>query len=161
LKEIAAALSEDGSTRLFTVTGDEQLTGYSLVGSFDPALVLRDGYKPEHFRPGPLTQALQSGGLLYMEELNRAPSGVLNVMLTCLSEGYLDIPRYGRVHARGGFTVVGACNPLDDVGTHRLGRGFADRFVTLELAYQPRDEEIEIVRRWAPGSRERLIAFAV
>src|SRR5262249_5438811 len=26
---------------------------------------------------------------------------------------------------------------------------------------QPRDEEIEIVRRWAPGSRERLIAFAV
>src|SRR5262249_32569583 len=82
-------------------------------------------------------------------------------LLTCLSDGYVDIPRYGRVSARPGFTVVGACNPLDDVGTGRLARGLADRFVTLELAYQPREEEMEIVRRRARPHRENLSAPAV
>ena len=161
LKEVAAVLSQDGSAHLFTVTGDEQLTAFSLVGSFDPALVLHDGFKPEYFAPGPLVQAMDSGGILYVEELNRAPSGVLNVLLTCLSDGYLDVPRYGRVQARAGFTVVGACNPLDDVGTGRLARGLADRFVTLELGYQTRAEEIEIVRRRTEGSRAGFIPFAV
>lgn len=161
LTEVAAALSQEGAARLFTVTGDEQLTAFSLVGHFDPALVLREGYKPDYFIPGPLTQAMGSGGIFYMEELNRASSGVLNVLLTCLSDGYLDIPRYGRVGAAPGFTVVGACNPLDDVGTGRLARGLADRFVSLELGYQPRDEEIEIVRRRVGRPRESLIAFAV
>ncbi|GEM_PF-478261 len=161
LREVAAALSADGEARLYPVTGDEQLTAFSLVGSFDPALVLHGGFKPEYFTPGPLVQAMERGGLLYLEELNRAPSGVLNVLLTCLSDGYLDVPRFGRVHAAPGFTVVGACNPLDDVGTGRLARGLADRFVTLELDYQSREEEIEIVRRRARPPREGLIAFAV
>jgi MoxR-like ATPase len=161
LKEVAAALSADGQAQLYTVTGDEQLTAFSLVGSFDPALVLRDGFKPEYFTPGPLVQAMERGGILYLEEVNRAPSAVLNVLMTCLSDGYLDVPRYGRVYARPGFTVVGACNPLDDVGTSRLSRGLADRFVTLELDYQPRPEELEIVRRRTSGALAGVIPFAV
>ena len=161
LKEVAAALSQDGSARPFTVTGDEQLTAFSLAGTFDPALVLRGGFRPEYFTPGPLVQAMTSGRVLYVEELNRAPSGVLNVLLTCLSDGYLDVPRYGRVVAEPGFAVVGACNPLDDVGTGRLARGLAERFVTLELDYQPREEEIEITRRRAGGPSAGLIPFAV
>jgi MoxR-like ATPase/Mg-chelatase subunit ChlD len=161
LKEVVAALSADHSSQLFTVTGDEQLTAFSLAGSFDPALVLRDGFKPEYFTPGPLVRAMESGGVLYVEELNRAPGGALNVLMTCLSDGYLDVPRYGRVQARPGFTVVGACNPLDDIGTGRLSRGLADRFVILELGYQPRDEELEIVLRRAGGRCDSLIPFAV
>ena len=120
VREVAARLGLANGGRLFTATGDEQLTAFSLVGTFDPALVLHDGFKRDYFVPGPLVEAMTAGGILYVEELNRAPSGVLNVLLTCLSDGYLDVPRYGRVVAEPGFVVVGACNPLDDVGTDEL-----------------------------------------
>lgn len=143
------------------VTGDEQLSAHVLVGTFDPALVLREGYRVEHFEPGPLVTAMRDGGILYIEELNRAPSGALNVLITALSEGYVDVAHLGRVHAAPGFMVVGSANPLDDIGTGRLSRGLLDRFLVLEVGYQPRNEEIEIVLREAPGAGERLAAFAV
>jgi Mg-chelatase subunit ChlD len=123
--------------------------------------VLKDGYRPEHFVPGPLVRAMRAGGILYIEELNRAPSGALNALLTALSDRYLEVPRLGRVAADPGFTVIGAANPLDDVGTARLSRGLADRFVVLELDYQPRDEELEIVRRRSGPARAGLHPFAV
>jgi MoxR-like ATPase len=95
------------------------------------------------------------------EEVNRAPSGALNVLITALSERYLEVPRLGRVDARPGFTVVAAANPLDDVGTARLSRGLADRFLILELDYQPREEELEIVARRCGSERAGFHPFAV
>jgi MoxR-like ATPase len=140
-----------GPDAFVDATGDEQLTAHALVGTFDPPMVLKDGYRPEHFVAGPLVRAMRAGGILYVEELNRAPSGALNALLTALSDGYVEVPRLGRVEAEPGFTVVGAANPLDDVGTARLSRGLADRFLVLELDYQPREEELEIAA--APATR--------
>src|SRR5919198_1672625 len=151
----------DEPDRFVDVTGDEQLTAHALVGTFDPPMVLKDGYRPQHFAPGPLARAMNAGGILYLEEMNRAPAGALNVLMTALSERYLEVPRLGRVEAEAGFTVIGAANPLDDVGTARLSRGLADRFVVLELDYQPRDEELEIVRRRSGSARAGLHPFAV
>ncbi len=147
--------------RFVDVTGDEQLTGHALVGTFDPPMVLKEGYRPEHFVPGPLARAMNAGGILYLEEMNRAPSGALNVLMTALSERYLEVPRLGRIEAREGFTVVGAANPLDDVGTTRLSRGLVDRFVTLELDYQAREDELAIVGRRCGDERAGFHAFAV
>ena len=163
VRALARGAGEDGAPgdRFVDVTGDEQLTAHALVGTFDPPMVLKDGYKPEHFVPGPLVRAMRAGGILYIEELNRAPSGALNALLTALSDRYLEVPRLGRVAADPGFTVIGAANPLDDVGTARLSRGLADRFVVLELDYQPRDEELEIVRRRSGPARAGLHPFAV
>jgi MoxR-like ATPase len=151
----------DEPDRFVDVTGDEQLTGHALVGTFDPPMVLKEGYRPEHFVPGPLVRAMNAGGILYLEEMNRAPSGALNVLMTALSERYLEVPRLGRVEARPGFTVVGAANPLDDVGTTRLSRGLVDRFVTLELDYQAREDELAIVARRCGDERAGFHAFAV
>jgi MoxR-like ATPase/Mg-chelatase subunit ChlD len=151
----------DGADRFVDATGDEQLTAHALVGTFDPPMVLKDGYRPEHFVAGPLVRAMRAGGILYVEELNRAPSGALNALLTALSDGYVEVPRLGRVAAAPGFTVIGAANPLDDVGTARLSRGLADRFLVIELDYQPRDEELEIVRRRSGPARAGLHPFAV
>lgn len=158
LRALADYLGEgrDEEERFIWVTGDEQLTAQALVGTFDPSLVLKGGYRAEYFHPGPLALAMQAGGILYVEEINRAPSGALNAMLTALSEGYLQVPHLGRIAAETGFTVVGGANPLDDVGTTRLSRGLLDRFIVIELDYQPRDEEIEIVRR---HTRDRLPRF--
>ena len=163
VRALARGAGEDGAPgdRFVDVTGDEQLTAHALVGTFDPPMVLKDGYRPEHFVPGPLVRAMRAGGILYIEELNRAPSGALNALLTALSDRYLEVPRLGRVAADPGFTVIGAANPLDDVGTARLSRGLADRFVVLELDYQPRDEELEIVRRRSGPARAGLHPFAV
>ena len=58
-------------------------------------MVLKEGYRPEHFVPGPLARAMTAGGILYLEEMNRAPSGALNVLMTALSERYLEVPRLG------------------------------------------------------------------
>jgi MoxR-like ATPase/Mg-chelatase subunit ChlD len=160
VRALAAHLG-DGPDRFVDTTGDEQLTAHALVGTFDPPMVLRDGYRPEHFVPGPLVRAMRAGGILYVEELNRAPSGALNALLTAMSDGYVEVPRLGRVTAEPGFTVIGAANPLDDVGTARLSRGLADRFLVIELDYQPRDEELEIVRRRCGPARAGLHPFAV
>jgi MoxR-like ATPase len=151
----------DEADRFVDVTGDEQLTGHALVGTFDPPMVLKEGYRPEHFVPGPLTRAMNAGGILYLEEMNRAPSGALNVLMTALSERYLEVPRLGRVPSRNGFTVIGAANPLDDVGTTRLSRGLVDRFVLLELDYQTRAEELAIVARRCGSERAGFHPFAV
>jgi MoxR-like ATPase/Mg-chelatase subunit ChlD len=160
VRALAAHLG-DGPDRFVDATGDEQLTAHALVGTFDPPMVLKDGYRPEHFVAGPLVRAMRAGGILYVEELNRAPSGALNALLTALSDGYVEVPRLGRVRAAPGFTVIGAANPLDDVGTARLSRGLADRFLVIELEYQPRDEELEIVRRRSGPARAGLHPFAV
>ncbi len=160
LRVLAGPVADDREA-VHWVTGDEQLSAHVLVGTFDPSLVLREGYRAEHFWPGPLVRAMRDGGILYIEELNRAPSGALNALITALSERYVDVAHLGRVHAAPGFMVVGSANPLDDIGTGRLSRGLLDRFLVLEVDYQPRDEEIEIVLREAPGAGQRLAAFAV
>ena len=51
------------------VEGNAELTPARLVGHFDPARVLSDGYDPDVFVPGPLAAALRDGSLLYIEEL--------------------------------------------------------------------------------------------
>src|SRR5205823_645074 len=160
LRALAGHLGGE-TDRFVDVTGDEQLTAHALVGTFDPPLVLKGGYRPEYFMPGPLARTMLAGGILYVEELNRAPSGALNALMTALSEGYLEVPRFGRIESKNGFTVVGALNPLDDVGTARLSRGLADRFLVLELDYQPRDEELVIVARRCGSGRAGFHALAV
>src|SRR5260370_33136239 len=79
------------------VEGSAELTPARLIGSFDPALVLEQGYRPENFSDGPLVRAMRAGGLLYVEELNRVPEETINVLLTVLSEADINLPRPGPV----------------------------------------------------------------
>jgi MoxR-like ATPase len=116
------------------VEGNAELTPARLVGHFDPARVLTDGYEPDVFVDGPLVSALRDGSLLYVEEINRIPEETLNVLITVMSEGELHVPRLGRVAAANGFRLVAAMNPFDAVGTARISGAVYDR-------------ETEIVRR--------------
>jgi len=131
------------------VEGNAELTPARLVGHFDPARVLAEGYAPEIFEDGPLIAALRDGSLLYVEEINRIPEETLNVLITVMSEAELHVPRLGRVAASPGFRLVAAMNPFDAVGTARISSAVYDRTCRLSMDYQDAADEAAIVSREA------------
>src|SRR3954469_19402981 len=131
---------ESGRTMVF-VEGNAELTPARLVGQFDPAQALAEGYHPGAFVDGPLLTAMRDGGLLYLEELNRVPEETLNVLITVLTEGEIAVPRLGTVHAGKDFRLITAMNPFDAVGTARVSQAIADRMCRVVLDYQ--DEPAE------------------
>ena len=129
------------------VEGNAELTPARLVGHFDPARVLTDGYDPEVFVDGPLISAMREGALLYVEEINRIPEETLNVLITVMSERELHVPRLGRVGAAPGFRLVAAMNPFDAIGTARISGAIYDRVCRLSVTYQSAEDEASIVVR--------------
>jgi MoxR-like ATPase len=134
------------------VEGNAELTPARLVGHFDPARVLTDGYDPEVFVDGPLVTAMRDGSLLYVEEINRIPEETLNVLITVMSERELHVPRLGRVAAAHGFRLVAAMNPFDAIGTARISSAVYDRVCRLSVDYQDAPDEAAIVHSALPDA---------
>ncbi len=147
---LALATAHHLGKPFFRIDGDERYTEQKLTGWFDPPIVLAKGYVHESFIPGPLTQAMQESGILFINELNRMPEAVQNVLLPSLDERYLVIPKYGEIHANRAFTVVATQNPSEFVATSHLSEALRDRFELIVLDYQSFDEEVEIVRMNLP-----------
>ena len=133
------------------VEGNAELTPARLVGHFDPARVLTEGYEADVFVDGPLVTAMRDGSLLYVEEINRIPEETLNVLITVMSEGELNVPRYGRVAANSGFRLVAAMNPFDAVGTARISGAVYDRVCRVSVGYQSAEVETRIASRGVDG----------
>lgn len=146
---------------LVFVEGNADLTPTRLVGHHDPARVLREDYTAENFVPGPLVEAMRSGGFLYVEEFNRAPEDTLNTLLTAMAERRLAIPRVGTIEAAPSFRVIASMNPYDNVGTTRLSTSVHDRLCRLAIGYQDDAAERGIVGRRTGVESPRLIADAV
>lgn len=140
------------------VEGNAELTPARLVGHFDPARVLSDGYDPDVFVPGPLASALRNGALLYIEELNRVPEETLNVLITVMSERELHVPRLGRIEAAAGFRLVSAMNPFDAVGTARISSAVYDRVCRVAVTYQSAGDEVMILRQAIAQFRDDAVA---
>ena len=90
---ILRAICESTGIPFNLITGNSDLTTSKLVGYFDPAQTLCQGYKPECFNAGPLVQAMTEGMYLYVEEFNRMPDETTNVFVTIMSENRLYVPR--------------------------------------------------------------------
>ena len=129
------------------VDGDDRYSESKLTGWFDPPLVLAKGYCDDTFFAGPLVQAMREGSVLFVNELNRMPEAVQNVLLPALDERLLIVPRIGEVRAAPGFQVVATQNPVEYIATGHLSEALLDRFEHVGLDYQDVDEETEIVRR--------------
>jgi MoxR-like ATPase len=129
------------------VEGNAELTPARLVGHFDPARVLADGYDPDVYVDGPLMTAMGDGSLLYIEEINRIPEETLNVLITVMSERELHVPRLGRIVAEPGFRLVAAMNPFDAIGTARISSAIYDRVCRLSVDYQSATDEEAIVAK--------------
>jgi len=158
---LAVAVAKHLGRPVFRVDGDERYTEQKLSGWFDPPIVLEKGYVSEAFVPGPLTSAMREGGVLFMNEMNRMPEGVQNILLPAMDEGLIEIPKIGTVKAKKGFVVIGTQNPREFVATTSLSEALSDRFELLLLDYQPEAEEIEIVAKNLPSVPSEVVARSV
>jgi MoxR-like ATPase len=143
------------------VEGNSELTPARLVGHHNPARVLREDYSPDNFVPGPLVGAMQAGGFLYIEELNRAPEETLNTLLGAMAEREITVPRVGAISALPTFRVLASMNPFDSVGTARISDSVYDRWCRLAVGYQDEAEERDIVVLRTGCADARLVADAV
>jgi MoxR-like ATPase len=143
---LVSAVAKLLSKEVVRVDGDSRYTEHKLTGWFDPPTVLKKGYGPESYFDGPLARALRSGSILFINELNRMPEGVQNVLLPALDEGRIEVPRIGTLLAKAGFTVIATQNPREFVATSHLSEALLDRFELITLGYQSEEEERKILQ---------------
>ena len=143
------------------VDGDDRYSESKLTGWFDPPLVLKQGYREESFFAGPLVEAMRGGRVLFINELNRMPESVQNVLLPALDEHLVQVPHIGEVRAAAGFQVVATQNPVEYVATGHLSEALRDRFEHLALAYQSAAEEQDIVVAETGSDDAALVTTAV
>ncbi len=158
---ILRAITANWGVPFVLVEGNAELTPARLVGHHNPARVLREDYSADNFVPGPLVEAMERGGFLYIEELNRAPEDTLNTLLAAMAEREVAIPRVGVVTALPTFRVLASMNPFDNVGTARISDSVYDRWCRLAIGYQGAADEADIVRARTGSTDEVLVADAV
>jgi MoxR-like ATPase len=143
------------------VDGDDRYSEGKLTGWFDPPLVLTSGFSEASFFAGPLIEAMRTGSVLFINELNRMPESVQNVLLPALDERLVHVPHIGVVEAAPSFQVVATQNPVEYVATGHLSEALRDRFDHLSLTYQDAAQEQEIVRRETGSEDTELVRSAV
>jgi MoxR-like ATPase len=150
---LALSVTESLGRKVFRVDGDNRYSEQKLSGWFDPPTVIKKGFSPDAFVPGPLVEAMQQGGVLFINELNRLPEGVQNVLLPAIDERMILVPKLGAIIAKDGFLVVATQNPKEFVATSHLSEAVLDRFELVVLDYQSEEEEIEIVSKKIENSK--------
>jgi MoxR-like ATPase len=120
---LALAVAKALGQPVFRVDGDSRYSEQKLAGWFDPPLVMKQGFNQKTFIPGPLVEAMQTGGVLFINELNRLPEGVQNILLPAIDEKFIVVPRLGEVRAHPGFRVIATQNIRASKKNARLSVG--------------------------------------
>ncbi len=157
---LAMAVTAELKTEVFRVDGDNRYSEQKLAGWFDPPMVIQKGYGKMSFVSGPLVEAMQTGGILFINELNRLPEGVQNVLLPAIDERMIVVPRLGEIRAKPSFKVIATQNPKEFVATSHLSEAILDRFELVVLDYQTEDEEISIVRDRLASTADKVLPIA-
>lgn len=143
--------ARDTERSVYEIFFDEIIKPQYLVGSHDPAMVLKSGYSLETFEPGPLVRAMLDGGIFLAQEINRASPTVQNSLHEPLEERSYHLPRIGRIKARDTFALIATANPAELSGVYKFTEALRDRLrVTVELTYPDRDTELKIMRMNSP-----------
>ncbi|MHA1917774.1 MAG: AAA family ATPase [Candidatus Ranarchaeia archaeon] len=158
---LAKAIATYFGQTIHRVDGDQRYTETKLVGYFNPAKVLQKGYSWDTFTAGPLTSAMQKGGVLFLNEINRLPEGTQNTLLPALDERIITLPKLGEVEAKDDFISIATQNPEEHVGVTRLSEAIRDRYTWVYLKHQNKEEEIRITRLRAPDATSQVIRICV
>ncbi|MBI4145173.1 AAA family ATPase [Candidatus Woesearchaeota archaeon] len=129
-----------GDERFIRVQGSPDLTAEDILGDIDPVKALKFGPSSiEAFTPGKLFKA--NNGILFFDELNRAPEKLQNALLQVLEEGKATIGSYA-IDLPANFIFIGTMNPEETAATEKLSDVFLDRFDIIHMTY-PESEMIE------------------
>ena len=149
---LARKVAEDTGRSFHEVFFDENVTPSRLIGTFDPALVVRNGRNISSFEPGPLIRTMVEGGLFVAQELNRATEFCQNSLIAPLEERHYHLFPIGMVRAQPDFAFVATQNPIETAGTYRLSKVLVDRIGSwIRLNYPTKETEIEIIRENTPA----------
>jgi MoxR-like ATPase len=155
------AIAAEWGVPMFLVEGNADLAPSVMIGHHSPAQVLASGYSAESFVPGPLLDAMTQGGILYVEEFNRAPEDTINALLAAMSERRVVVPRVGEFVAENGFRLIASMNVFDNLGTRRLSTSILDRMCRLSVDYQNPAEEHDVVARYLGAGASQAAVDAV
>jgi len=149
---LARKVAEDTGRTFHEVFFDENVTPSRLIGSFDPALVVRNGRNVSSFEPGPLIRSMVEGGLFVAQELNRATEFCQNSLISPLEERHYHLFPLGMIRAHENFAFVATQNPIETSGTYRLSKVLVDRIgCWIRLGYPNRETEMEIIKENTPS----------
>jgi len=122
-----------GVDRFIRVQGSPDLTVEDLLGDIDPIKALKFGpLSLEAFTPGKIFKA--NRGILFFDEINRAPEKLQNALLEVLQESTATIGSYD-VNFPTNFVFIGTMNPEDFAATEPLSEVFLDRFDLVYMGY--------------------------
>jgi Mg-chelatase subunit ChlI len=129
-----------GEERFVRVQGSPDLTAEDLIGDIDPAKAIEHGpLSMEAFTPGKIFKA--NNGVLFFDELNRAPEKLQNALLQALQERTVTIGSYD-VDLEANFIFIATMNP-DDSSTEPLSDVLLDRFDVAYMQYPETQENEE------------------
>ncbi len=149
---LARKVAEDTGRSFHEVFFDENVTPSRLIGSFDPALVVRNGRNITSFEPGPLIRSMVEGGLFVAHELNRATEFCQNSLISPLEERHYNLFPLGLIKAKDNFAFIATQNPIETSGTYRLSRVLVDRIgCWIRLNYPTKETELEILKENTPA----------
>ncbi|MEM5369614.1 AAA family ATPase [Paraburkholderia azotifigens] len=116
-----------------------------LIGTLDIESALRDA--SVRFAPGLLAKA--HGGVLYVDEVNLLPDGLVDVLLDAAASGVNTVERDGVSHSHDArFVLIGTMNPEEG----ELRPQLTDRFglmVELENCFEPQTRQAIVKARLA------------
>ncbi len=143
-EHLAAAISGDSTLLVQGTSG----TGEEAIRyGWNYARLLAEGPSRAAVVASPVLRAMESGGIVRIEELTRIPSDVQDALITVLSEKTLPIPELDdEEQARKGFNVIATANDRDR-GVNDLSAALKRRFNAVVLPLpDDADAEVEIVR---------------
>jgi magnesium chelatase subunit I len=121
-----------GAERFVRVQGSPDLTAEDLFGDIDPVKALHFGpLSKEAFTPGKLFKA--NNGVLFFDEINRAPEKLQNALLQVLEEGHITLGSYD-VDFQTTFILIATMNPTD-INTEKLSDVLLDRFDMVSVGH--------------------------
>ncbi len=140
-----------GEERFVRVQGSPDLTVEDLIGDIDPIKAMKFGpLAIESFTPGKIFKANQ--GVLFFDELNRAPEKIQNSLLQVLEEGRSTIGSYD-LEIPANFIMISTMNPEDFAATEKLSEVLLDRFDFIFIKYP---ESLDIERKIIKNKSEIL-----
>ena len=137
IEHMAAVLNRP----LITIECHDDLTSSDLIGRF----LVKSG--DVEWMDGPLTRAVRSGAICYLDEVVEARRDTLAVLHSLTDYRrtlYLD--RTGEtIEAPTDFMLICSYNPASRSALKELKPSFRQRFVTMAMNYLPPDEEVVVV----------------